>query len=377
MTLSLDAQIDLLSPEARATLVRHRFDAERFRRLAARLRSETPEDTFVKGGIMAPGPYDLERLPDAGSSAYTRLEERGARALAEGRVALVVLAGGMATRMGGVIKALVDAVPGTSFLDLRRAERLAVGRRYGQAPPLWLMTSHATDAGVKAALGADLDGSAIATFIQYLSLRLTPAGDVFFDEEGRPSEYSPGHGDLPDALRDSGLLEAFVARGGQVVMMTNIDNVGGTLDPALIGFHLDRGKPVTCEVVDKLVSDRGGIPVSVDGRLCVLEEFRIPPWFDPSTVRVFNTNVFHFDARALLDLRVPWTYFTVKKMVRDQPVVQFERLVNEMTSHLPTTYLHVSRDGVASRFLPAKDNEELARREREILAVVRARGILP
>jgi UTP--glucose-1-phosphate uridylyltransferase len=134
---------------------------------------------------------------------------------------------------------------------------------------------------------------------------------------------------------------------------------------------------VTCEVVDKLASDRGGIPAWVDGTLCVLEEFRIPPTFDPQTVRVFNTNVFHFDAAALLDLHLPWTYFTVKKKVGGHDVVQFERLVNEVTSYVPTAFLHVARDGARSRFLPVKDNEELARREPEILAVVRARGILP
>ena len=41
----------------------------------------------------------------------------------------------------------------------------------------------------------------------------------------------------------------------------------------------------------KLPSDRGGIPVDVDGTVCILEEFRIPPRFDPNQVRVFATNV--------------------------------------------------------------------------------------
>ncbi len=377
MKVSLDTQLSQLPSDVRETLARHRFDAALFGRLAARLGSETASDNFVTGKISAPEPEDLVRLPPADSLEYARLADLGGQALREGRVALLVLAGGMATRMGGVIKALVDAVPGKSFLDLRRAEVRAMGRRYGRVPPLWLMTSHATDAGIRAALGAELDGEAIATFVQHLSVRLTPEGDVFLDETGRPSEYAPGHGDLPDALVESGLLGAFVGRGGKVVMVANVDNMGGTLDAAVIGLHLAHGKPVTCEVVDKLASDRGGIPAWVDGTLCVLEEFRIPPTFDPQTVRVFNTNVFHFDAPTLLDLHLPWTYFTVKKKVGGQDVVQFERLVNEVTSHLPTAYLHVPRDGVASRFLPAKDNEELARREPEILAVARARGLLP
>ena len=159
-------------------------------------------------------------------------------------------------------------------------------------------------------------------------------------------------------------------------MITNIDNMGGTLDPAAIGFHLAHGKPVTAEVVDKLPTDRGGIPAYVDDTLCILEEFRIPPSFDPATVRVFATNVFYVDAPTLLGLDMNWTYFTVHKKVDDQPVVQFERLVNEITSTLPTAFVHMPRDGAVSRFLPVKDNDELARRVPEILAVARARGIV-
>jgi UTP--glucose-1-phosphate uridylyltransferase len=377
MALSLDEQLAKLPPDVQATLAHHRFDPERFKQLASRLAHESAEDNFVKGKIRPPRPEDLQTLPKWDDPEYERLRDLGARALEGGHVALLVLAGGMATRMGGVIKALVEAVPGYSFLDLRRAEVRAVERRYQAVPPLWLMTSHSTDAGIRAALGDDLDGHTIATFTQHLSLRVTPKGDIFFDEKGRPSEHAPGHGDLPDALRESGLLEAFVKRGGKTILVTNIDNMGGTLDPVVIGFHLAHGKPVTSEVVDKLPSDRGGIPAYVDDTLCVLEEFRIPPRFDPSTVRVFNTTVFHLDARAILDLDIPWTYFTVKKKVGDQSVIQFERLVNEVTSYLPTAYLHMPRDGVASRFLPVKDNEELALRVPEILAVARARGILP
>ncbi len=376
MALSLDEQLAKLPPDIQATLAHHRFDPERFKRLAGRLTSESPEDNFVKGKIAPPKATDLQKLPTWDDPETERLRELGVKALEAGHVALLVLAGGMATRMGGVVKALVDAVPGQSFLDLRRAEVRALERRYQAVPPLWLMTSHSTDAAIRAALGDDLDGHTIATFTQHLSLRVTPSGDIFFDEKGRPSEHAPGHGDLPDALRESGLLEAFVKRGGKVIMVTNIDNMGGTLDPVVIGFHLAHGKPVTSEVVDKLPSDRGGIPAYVDDTLCVLEEFRIPPSFDPSTVRVFNTNVFHLDARAILELDIPWTYFTVKKKVGDQAVVQFERLVNEVTSYLPTAYLHMPRDGASSRFLPVKDNEELAARVPEILAVARARGIL-
>jgi hypothetical protein len=86
--------------------------------------------------------------------------------------------------------------------------------------------------------------------------------------------------------------------------------------------------------------------------------------------------VFHFDARALLELDMPWSFFTVTKKVDGEPVIQFERLVNEVTSVLPTKYLHLPRTGEKSRFLPVKDNDELAARVHEIELVARHNGWL-
>ena len=136
MALSLDEQLAKLPPDVQATLAHHRFDVERFKQLAQRLLNESAEDNFVKGKISPPRPEDLQRLPKWDDPEYERLRELGARALEAGHVALLVLAGGMATRMGGVIKALVDAVPGKTFLDLRRAEVRAIERRYQAVPPL-------------------------------------------------------------------------------------------------------------------------------------------------------------------------------------------------------------------------------------------------
>jgi UTP--glucose-1-phosphate uridylyltransferase len=279
--------------------------------------------------------------------------------------------------MGGVIKALVEALPGHTFLELRLNEARAHEKRYGVKPPLWIMTSEATNEGIQKALAGKLDGDRVATFQQSISVRLTPEGNLFLGDDGKPSAHAPGHGDLPDALKRSGLVQRFVEGGGKVVMMTNLDNLGGSLDPALIGWHLSHGAAVTAEVVDKLGSDRGGIPARVDGKLQILEEFRIPPSFDPATVRVFATNVFTFDAPTLATLDMPWTFFRVTKKVDGRSAIQFERLVNEVSSTLPTRYLKVPRSGAGSRFLPVKDNDELAARRAENELVAKTRGMLP
>jgi UTP--glucose-1-phosphate uridylyltransferase len=376
-TPSLAEQLDALPGDLRSRLERYGFDRERLLAESERLKAGTqPVDNRVAGTVEPPAAGDVGDLPARGSAEWARLEALGNEALRRGECAFVTLAGGMATRMGSVVKALVEALPGRTFLDLRMGELRALEKRVGRAAPFWFMTSHATEAALRAALGHRVDGERIAVFAQRLSLRLTAAGDLFFDSEGKPSEYAPGHGDLPDALKQSGLLGRFVGRGGRAVMVSNLDNLGATLDPVILGWHLDHGLPVTCEVVDKVGSDRGGIPVRLDQRPVILEEFRLPETFDPSSVRVFNTNTFMFDARSLLELDMPWTYFTVRKQIEGTEVVQMERLIGEVTSHLETRFLRVARTGDDSRFLPVKDPQELEQRRPDIEAVARSRGIL-
>src|SRR5262249_23730537 len=156
---------------------------------------------------------------------------------------------------------------------------------------LWLMTSEATDGPIRAALGSRL-GPTLATFEQFVSLRLTPNGGLFLDDAGEASTYATGHGDLPDALRASGHLARFLGAGGRYVWIATLDNLGATVDAAVLGWHIAHDEALTVEVVDKLGSDRGGVPVRWNGRRIIAEEFRLPVGFDPARVRVFNTNTF-------------------------------------------------------------------------------------
>lgn len=376
MNSSLSSQVAQLPEDVRATLSAHGFQLERFLRLAGRLTGEVNHSNFVTGKVTAPEEQDIGRMPPLGSPESEHLERIGMEALKAGQCAMVVLAGGMATRMGGVIKALVEALPGQRFLDLRLNESKALERRSGRRVPLWLMTSDATDAGIREALGDRIDADYLDTFRQELSPRLTPDGRLFLDDNQRPSLHAPGHGDLPDALKRSGLLQRFIDRGGKYVTLTNIDNLGASLDARIIGYHVEHGKPLTCEVVDKVGTDRGGIPARLDGKPVVLEEFRIPDTFDPASVRVFSTNTFHINADALLNPNLEWTYFTVEKKVDGKAAIQFERLLGELTSALDTQFLHLPRVGAESRFLPVKDFAELEARQGEITLVARDRGMI-
>lgn len=377
--MPLDEQLVALSPEILARLNARGFDPERLRAWARDLGQGREARNRLPGKVEPPAPGDVIDAPVPGTAEHARLHALGLEALRRGEVALCVLAGGMATRMGGVVKSLVEALPGKTFLDLRLAENAHLQRLGGHRVPLWLMTSEPTDGPIRDALAGQLDGDYLATFEQFVSPRLAKSSanvELFLDEHGQPSVHATGHGDLPDALRASGLLDKFLARGGRVVAIANIDNLGATVDPAIVGFHLDRGVPVTVELVDKVGSDRGGGPVRWNGKPIITEEFRLPVGFDPTTVPVFNTNTFLVDAAALDALAMDWTYVEVEKKIGAQTAVQFERLLGEITAGLPSQFLRVPREGTVSRFLPVKDAAELERRRPEIEAIARARGML-
>jgi UTP--glucose-1-phosphate uridylyltransferase len=376
---TLEKDLAALDPEVRARLDAAGFAKSRFLGLAATLTegdAATRRRTrnCVQGTVEPPRADEVEKLP-TDAAALAALRTVGEAAMKRGELAFCTMAGGMATRMGGIIKALAEVFDGHTFLAMRLAENRAASALAGRPVPLWLMTSDATDEGIRKALADAKAPAHVAEFMQDLSLRLNPDGSLFKDDEGHPSVHATGHGDLVDALRRSKLLERFVDAGGKYVWITNVDNLGASIDPAVLGKFIESGKDVQCEVCRK-EGDKGGIPVHAEGKLQVLEEFRLPPDFDATRVPVFNTNTFLVKAERLLRAPLTWTYFEVEKKVDGRPAIQFERLIQEITAHLPSTYLEVSRDGAASRFLPVKDFDELAKRRANIEVVARARGMV-
>jgi UTP--glucose-1-phosphate uridylyltransferase len=388
----LRAELAKISPRLRARLDAAGFDAERFVALAAplwtRARGEgsaaRDERNRVHGVVEPPRDGDVRDAPVPGTAEHERLADVGFQAILRGELAFCVMAGGMATRMGGVVKALVEAFDRHTFLDLRLRENATWSKRVGRPLPLWLMTSDPTEGPTREALTRSGAPTHVAIFAQDLGLRLTREGALFLGDDGQPSTYAPGHGDLPDALRRSGLLSAFVAGGGKHVWIANLDNLGASVDAALLGHFIETGAEVMVEVAPKVAGDKGGIPVWADTqedaghgprRLQVLEEFRLPGGFDAAAVRVFNTNTFLVRADGL-GTPVRWSWFEVEKKVGERTAVQFERLLQELTSAMPAAYVRVPRDGAGGRFLPVKDHDELARRRDDIRAVAADRGMI-
>lgn len=333
----------------------------------------TPEHNRLAGMVESPSSEDVSKLPERGTQDYQALTQLWRAAIDQGQVGALILSGGMATRFNyDQPKGLYPILDGSSFLELK----IRWIRELSASLPIYVMTSFHTDAAIRAHLEANhhfgADPAGIILFEQYRFRRLCPDGSFFSSPDGHDDHAAPGHGDFIHALRASGGLDKFIAGGGRYMMFSNVDNLGATIDPAIIGWHIQGGHEMSVEVAPKLQGDKGGAPARVDGRMQLVEGFAFPPDFDQDLIPVFNTASYCFNAQALQrEIDLPW--YLVEKVVDGQTVIQFEHLAGDLSVHLDTGFLQVERD---ERFIPVKSQadvptaQELIRRKRVALTCV-------
>ena len=248
---------------------------------------------------------DLPDAADLPAPSPSRLAEVLAQTV------VVKLNGGLGTSMGlQGPKSLLQVREGLTFLDViaRQLQHLRASR--GVPVPLVLMNSFATREPSLAALDAHagLDQAVPRDFLQgkvpkLLTDDLTP---VSWDADPALEWAPPGHGDLYASLVTSGMLDALREAGLRYAFVSNADNLGATLDPALLDFFAASGAPFLMEVADRTPADRKGghLAVRRGGGLALREIAQTPEedvaaFQDVARHRYFNTNSLWVDLDAL------------------------------------------------------------------------------
>jgi UDP-N-acetylglucosamine/UDP-N-acetylgalactosamine diphosphorylase len=227
-------------------------------------------------------PIAVEAALGSGGEArrWAEARARGETLLAEGRVAVMVVAGGQATRLGipgpkGGFP--LGPVTGRTLFEQQAQQIRRLRARCGQPIPWYVMTSAATDAATRSCFEKAGHFGLPSGDVVFLRQAMVPsfdfAGKLVLAAPDRIFENPDGHGGALTALLDSGALDDMARRGADTIFYYQVDNplvdIGAA---AFLGFHAQAGAEVSCKVMRKREpSEQVGVVARIDGRVGVVE----------------------------------------------------------------------------------------------------------
>ena len=240
--------------------------------------------------------------------------DSGVSATLLSQTVLIKLNGGLGTGMGLERAKSLLPVRGTdTFLDLIARQLLRLrSQTGGEVPQFMLMNSFSTSDDTAAHLAKtfpQLGGREVWELMQnkvpkVLASTLEPAVSPGSEDlEWCP----PGHGDIYACLVGSGWLDRLLTSGVRYAFVSNSDNLGATLDPAILTWFAKSGMPFAMEVTRRTESDKKGGHLAVrlnDGRFLLRESAQClkedeSAFQNIDLHRYFNTNNLWIDLQAL------------------------------------------------------------------------------
>jgi len=365
--ISLAMELDKLMktmPEGQKQVVEQDFDG--FKGLFGKFINETgPSVVWDK----------IEKLPQNAIQPYASLshtENKEAIRLMLDQLVVIKLNGGLGTSMGcSGPKSVIPVRSDLTFLDLTVQQIEYLNKKYDANVPLVLMNSFNTDEDtmkiIRKYSGFNIS---IRTFNQSRYPRinkdsLAPIAKSCRTEDDIEAWYPPGHGDFYQSFANSGLLDEFVEQGKKICFISNIDNLGATVDLDIL--NMCQNKEFVMEVTDKTRADvKGGTLIQYEGKLRLLEAAQVPKEHEDDfksvkKFNVFNTNNLWMSLPAIkrvveertLDMEI---IVNPKQLDGGVNVIQLETAVGAaMKCFENASGINVPR----SRFLPVKKTSDL------------------
>ena len=312
----------------------------------------------------------VDSLPNA-ETFSPNLAQAGQAALS--KTVLLKLNGGLGTSMGlDKAKSLLPVKNDLSFLDIIARQALNAGI------PLVLMNSFVTREDSLAALKSyhGLWGEIPLDFLQHKVPKITQADLSLAAWPQNPDlEWCPpGHGDIYTALITSGMLDTLLEAGYQYAFVSNADNLGAVIDPAILGYFAKNRLPFMMEVADRTEADKKGghLAQLPNGQLILRESAQCPEadtdaFQDVSRHKYFNTNNLWLNLTNLKEV------LQAKNNVLGLPMIRNSKTVDPRDSTSPPVYQLETAMGSAiavfeeagairvprTRFAPVKTTNDL------------------
>ena len=246
----------------------------------------------------------LGELSPLGAVEVSEIEKRegefreaGLTAIREGKVAALLLAGGMGTRLG------LDKPKGELNVGINRTlyifqclinNLMDVTREAGATVPLYIMTSEKNnDETIRFFEEHDYFGypkEDVAFFVQEMEAAVDYDGKLLLEAPGRLATSPNGNGGWFSSLVKAGLLSDIHQRGVEWINIFAVDNVLQRIaDPLFIGATILNGKVSGSKVVRKVDAyEKMGVLCLEDGRPSVVEYYEMSKDMAESTDEAGN-----------------------------------------------------------------------------------------
>ncbi|QDV21940.1 UTP--glucose-1-phosphate uridylyltransferase [Aureliella helgolandensis] len=213
-------------------------------------------------------------------------QEAGEAALRDGKVGMILVAGGQGTRLGfdqpkGMFP--IGPVSGRTLFQMHCDRLLACMQKYGVPIHLFIMTSPATDAETRDYFAQHNNCGLEADELHIFCQGTMPAvdgqsGQILMAEPDKIALSPDGHGGLVEALEKNGCLKEAQRVGIEHFYYAQVDNpLAQVCAPELLGYHLLAGSEMTTQVVTKrFAEEKVGNVVQVDGKVQIIEYSDLP-----------------------------------------------------------------------------------------------------
>lgn len=323
----------------------------------------------------------IEKLPEGAVKDYSHLQTPTSNEqirLMLNKLVVLKLNGGLGTSMGcHGPKSVIPVRNDLTFLDLTVQQIESLNKTYNANVPLVLMNSFNTDEDtekiVRKYKGFQVN---IYSFNQSAFPRISrdsllPVARKYEIEDNMEAWYPPGHGDFYESFQKSGLLKQFINEGREYLFLSNIDNLGATIDLGILNRLVGETDGVchefVMEVTDKTRADvKGGTLIQYENKLRLLEIAQVPnehvdEFKSVKTFKFFNTNNIWAKLDAIervLNEKSMNTEIIVNNKTLDNGlrVIQLETAVGAAMKCFENAIgINVPR----SRFLPVKKTSDL------------------
>ena len=260
----------------------------------ARPDKSVPED-------ISPAPFFPRRAAAGQEEFYAQAQKLGRRAIRQGKVAALTVAGGQGTRLGfdGAKGAFcISPVENKSLFQIFAESILANQRRYEADIAWYIMTSPSNDLEVRRFFERHdyfgLEAEGVHFFIQGTMPAFDFDGKLLLAGKDSLALSPNGHGGTLLALKRCGCLETMKKDGVEYLSYVQVDNpLVRVLDPLFIGLHISSGSDISSKTLPKIDNlERVGNFCSSGGKLVVIEYSDLPEALahahNPDGSRTFN-----------------------------------------------------------------------------------------